>query len=224
MENVIKQSTFLVLGATGGTGQHFVPLALSGGHRVRALVRTPTKLLLQDPSLQVVQGSITEELDIDRLLGGVDIVISMLGDAATQKSVKINTAFVKKLVPAMRRQGVKRFLYQAGGLSRPYGGHLSPVLWTIRNTVARSFIGQHEDNEAVMQVLAEEANDIEWMVHRAGIGGNGPSKGTLERSATKLSIATFKDCAAYNYRTVMDTNAIHTSDFSRYERNRISGS
>lgn len=68
----------------------------------------------------------------------------------------------------MRGHGVTRFLYQAGGLSTPYQGHLSPLLWTIRHTVARGFEGQHRDNEAVMAYLAEEAQDLEWMVHRAG--------------------------------------------------------
>ena len=210
------QSRFLVFGATGGTGQHFVSLALKEGHRIRALVRNPAKLTRRDADLEVHQGSVAELADIDGLVHGVDFVVAMLGDVAQQKHAKINTAFVKQLVPAMRRCGVKRFLYQAGGLSRPYKGHLSPLLWTIRNTLARAYVGQHEDNEAVMQYLAEEAGDVEWIVHRAGIGGNGPSKGMLQRSSTKFSIATFQDCAAYNYRTVKDATAVHTSDFSHY--------
>lgn len=209
-------STFLVFGGTGGTGQHFVSLALQEGHSVRALVRDPAKLARRDPRLDIHQGSITDDLDLDRLVAGVDFVVAMLGDAAAQREAKINRAFVEKLVPALRRQGVMRFLYQAGGLSRPYKGHLTPVLWTIRNTLARGYIGQHEDNEAVMQYLAEDAGDVEWMVHRAGIGSNGASKGVLQRSATKFSIATFVDCAAYNYRTVQDMEAVHTCDFSRY--------
>ena len=209
-------STFLVFGATGGTGQHFVTLALKEGHRVRALVRAPAKLARQDPQLDVHRGSIADALDLDRLVAGVDYVVAMLGDVAAQRDAKINRAFVERLVPALRRQGVKRFLYQAGGLSRAYKGHLTPVLWTIRNTLARGYIGQHEDNEAVMQYLAEEASDLEWMVHRAGIGSDGASKGVLKRSRTKFSIATFVDCAAYNYRTVQDETAVHTSDFSSY--------
>ena len=142
----------------------------------------------------------------------------MLGDKTLQKDAKINMAFVKRLVSSMRRHGVKRFLYQAGGLSRPHGGHLSPIFWAIRHTLARSFIGQHQDNEAVMAYLATEANDIEWIVHRAGIGSDGPTKGVLERSTTKLSIATHLDCATYNYRTIRDASAVHTADLSRYAR------
>jgi nucleoside-diphosphate-sugar epimerase len=209
-------STFLVLGATGGTGKHFVSQALDDGHRVRALVRTPEKLTLRSDSLEVRQGSITDFEALDALLAGVDFVVAMLGDRAAQGSAKINTAFFKRLVPSMRRQGVTRLLYQAGALSTPYGGKLSPVLWTIRRTVARGFNGQHEDNEAVMGYLATEANDIEWIVHRAGISSDGPSRGFLQRSKAKPSVATHRDCAAYNYRTIVDASAVRTADFSYY--------
>ena len=211
-----QQSTFLVLGATGGTGKHFVSQALGDGHRVRALVRTPEKLVAGAKNLEIWQGSITDIIDTDALVAGVDFVVSMLGDVKLQRDAKINTAFVQKLVPSMRRRGVKRFLYQAGGLSRPYQGRLTPLLWAIRNTLARGYNGQHEDNEAVMEYLATEANDIDWIIHRAGIGSDGPTKGVLQRSKTKFSVATHRDCAAYNYRTIMDASAFHTSDFSYY--------
>ncbi len=213
-----QQKTFLVFGATGQTGQHFVSLALKEGHKVRALARNPAKLAVKNPDLAVHQGSVTDISNLDELVQGADFVVSMLGDATLQNNAKINTAFVQNLVPAMRREGVKRFLYQAGGLSKQPGKPLSPAFWIIRNTLARGYIGQHEDNEAVMEYLAKEANDLEWMVHRAGIGSNGPSKGVLERSASKVSIATFVDCAAYNYRTLMDTSAIHTCDMSCYRK------
>ena len=118
----------------------------------------------------------------------------------------------------MRRHRVTRFLYQAGGLSAPPDGKLPPALWAIRHTLARSYIGQHEDNEAVMRYLADDAMDIEWMVHRAGIGSDGPSKGVLERSSRRVSIATFRDCASYGYRLLSDPTAIHTTDLSAYRK------
>lgn len=214
--HVALQKTFLVLGATGQTGKHFTSLALDDGHRVRALARNPGKLGTVSPNLEVHQGSITDVPDLDALVDGVDAVVSLLGDARMQKTQKINTAFVGQLVPAMRRHGVARFLYQAGGLSAPPDRKLSPTFWVIRNTVARGYIGQHEDNEAVMRYLADEAMDVEWMVHRAGIGSDGPSKGTLERSRNNFSVATFRDCASYNYRLLSDPAAIHTCDLSSY--------
>jgi NAD(P)-dependent dehydrogenase (short-subunit alcohol dehydrogenase family) len=211
-----KQSTFLVLGATGGTGKHFVAQALADGHKVRALVRSPSKLSPVFENVDVRLGSITNEIDTDELVAGVDFVISMLGDVKLQKDSRINLAFIKQLVPSMRRHGVKRFLYQAGALSRPFGERLSPAFWIIRNTLARGFIGQHEDNEAVIEYLSTECDDIEWIVHRAGIGSDGLSKGILERSKTRFSVATHMDCAAYNYRTILEAAAVHTCDLSYY--------
>lgn len=77
-------------------------------------------------------------------------------------------------------------------------------------------LGQHRDNEAVLAYLMEEANDIEWMVHRASLYGDGASKGVLKRSTTKLSIAPFIDCALYNYYLLGDDSALHTYDLSDY--------
>jgi putative NADH-flavin reductase len=216
------QKTFLVFGATGQTGKHFTARALRDGHRVRALVRDPAKLQVNSPDLEVHQGSITDLANIDRLLDplldGVDSVVSMVGDAQAQQTRQINTEFVRRLVPAMRRSNVARFLYQAGGLSAAPDRKLPLVLRAVRTTIARSYNGQHEDNEAVMRYLTDEAMDIEWMVHRAGIGSDGPSKGVLVRTRTRNSIATFGDCAAYNYRLLDDRTAIHTCDPSAYRK------
>jgi uncharacterized protein len=213
-----EQKAFLVFGATGRTGQHFTRLALEQGHRVRVSARTPSKLAVRHPDLDVRQGSLPDVDDLDGLLRGIDVVVSLLGDAQQQNERKVNLAFVRRLVPAMRRAHVSRFLYQAGGLSKPPGQKLSPLFRVIRSTVARGYIGQHEDNEAVMEYLVQEAGDLEWMVHRAGIGSNGPSKGILERSETAFSIATFEDVAAYNLRTVMDSSAVHTCALSAYRK------
>ncbi len=215
-----QQKTFLVFGGTGQTGQHFVAHALKEGNRVRAVARNPAKLAHSHPELEVRAGSVDDLADLDELVRGADYVVSMLGDAAMQRDRLVNTEFVRRLVPAMRREGVTRLLYQAGGLSRKPGARPSPVLWAVRNTLARSHDGQHRDNEAVMRYLTDEAGDLEWMVHRAGIGSNGPSKGVLRRNPTRVSIATFVDCATYNYRTVMDAAAIRTCDTSAYSASR----
>ena len=213
-------STFLVFGATGRTGQHLVRLLLAKGHTVRAVARHPAKLAIQDPRLEILHGSITEELALHDLLQGVDVVSLLLGDAAGQRERNINTEFIQRLVPAMRIQGVKRLLYQAGAFTRPYKQKLPLSLWLLRNTLVRfgGLTGQHEDNEAVIEYLVEHAEDIAWTVNRAAIGGDGPSKGKLQRSGTRLSIGTFRDCADYNYRLLHDESAVHTFDLSCYAK------
>jgi len=209
--------TFLVLGATGQTGQHFTRLALEAGHHVRALARTPAKLATTHEHLEVVQGSLEDDLDLPALLDGVEAVVMMVGDVAAQRRRAVNTDLVRALVPAMRRSGTRRLLYQAGGLSAAPGTRLPLALRVVRSTIARDYLGQHADNEAVMRYLDAEARDVEWMVHRAGIGSDGPSKGELHRSSS-TSIATFVDCAAYSLRMLDDDSAVHTCDSSRYRR------
>jgi hypothetical protein len=213
-----SKNLFLVFGGTGRTGRHFISLVLKEGHRVRALVRNPEKMGMDHPDLEVLKGSITDSENLAEWLKGADYVISMLGDAEMQKTEKVNTAFVKKLIPAMRAQGVKRFLYQAGGFSRPYKERLTFIFWLLKQTLVRfsGLLGQHRDNEGVIDYLAEQASDIDWVVHRASIISDDPSKGLLIRSRTKNSLATFTDCASYNYALILDDAAIHTCELSQY--------
>lgn len=213
-----NRQSLLVLGGTGQTGQHFTRLALEAGHRLRVLARTPAKMTIDHHDLEVVQGALDDDLDLDALLDGVDAVVMMLGDVAAQRERQVNTAFVRELVPAMRRSGTRRLLYQAGGLSAAPGKRLAPALRIVRSTIARGYIGQHEDNEAVMRYLDQDARDVDWVVHRAGIGSDGPSKGELHRSPSIISIGTFVDCATYNLRLLFDDAAVHTCDGSRYRR------
>jgi putative NADH-flavin reductase len=214
---VTVRYTFLVFGATGQTGHHFTTLALNDGHKVRVVVRDPGKMTINHDKLEVFKGSITEKLDLEALLDGVEYVVNMVGDVMLQRKDKINTKFMQLLIPAMRRKGVKRLLYQAGGFSRRPDQHFSLVASLARMTFARSYDGQHKDNEAVMKYLVSSADDIEWIVHRAAIGSDGPSRGVLKRSKSTPSVAPFIDCASYNYQIIKDESAIHTCDLSRYE-------
>jgi len=143
----------------------------------------------------------------------------MVGEREIQRETKINYNFLQRLIPSMRKSGTKRLLYQAGGFSKPHDAELSFIIWALRKTIARSFEGQHQDNDAVGAYLAKDCMDIEWINHRAGIGGDGSSKGTLQRAvgAMNPSIGTHRDCADYSYAVVLDDSAIHTSSFSRYK-------
>src|SRR3546814_1514025 len=75
---------------------------------------------IRNSNLELRQGSIVNGANLDELLQGVESVVCMLGDAKMQSKENVNTAFVKKLIPAMRRQDVKKLLYQAGGATNPY--------------------------------------------------------------------------------------------------------
>ena len=71
-----NRRSLLVFGGTGQTGQHFTRLALDAGHRLRVLARTPAKVTIQHDDLEVVQGALDDDLDLDALLDGVDAVVT----------------------------------------------------------------------------------------------------------------------------------------------------
>ena len=108
--------TYLVFGATGRTGKHFVSTALGEGHKVIALVRNPEKVATPSQNLKLVKGSIIDYPDVEELLSSVDFVICMLGDADLQRTLIISTLHLLKnwSLPCVAK-GVKRILYQAGG-------------------------------------------------------------------------------------------------------------
>jgi len=68
-----------LFGATGAVGGHFLNKALSTGHEVIALVRSPEKLAAQS-NLTAMKGNVTEESDVRSVIDQADIVVSCLGN------------------------------------------------------------------------------------------------------------------------------------------------
>ena len=81
----------VVLGATGGTGRLVVEQALAAGHTVTALVRSPEKLTLSNPSLRVIAGQATDPSAVSRAFDGADAVISVAGLAPADSANSSNS-------------------------------------------------------------------------------------------------------------------------------------
>lgn len=71
--------TIAVFGATGGIGRHVVNAALEKGWEVRAYVRNPAKLAIDNPSLTVIEGQVDEYGKIRSCIDGCDAVVVALG-------------------------------------------------------------------------------------------------------------------------------------------------
>ena len=65
--------TILVVGATGSVGRHVVAEALASGHRVRALVRNPSKARLP-PEVELFVGDLAIPAPLAAAVEGVDAV------------------------------------------------------------------------------------------------------------------------------------------------------
>jgi putative NADH-flavin reductase len=70
---------FLILGATGKSGQAFTQQALDRGHEVTVLVRSPQTVTIRNDRLTVVAGDPSTTAAIESALRGHDAVLSALG-------------------------------------------------------------------------------------------------------------------------------------------------
>ncbi|OGO56892.1 MAG: hypothetical protein A2Z32_08530 [Chloroflexi bacterium RBG_16_69_14] len=116
-------STILVTGASGFVGSHLVPALLGTGHRVAALVRTPTAgetVLGRLPeahrtnvSLRI--GDVTRPETLGPAMAGVDAVVHLVAiprDFRGGADLRlVNTEGTRAVVTAMRQTGVRRLVH-----------------------------------------------------------------------------------------------------------------
>jgi putative NADH-flavin reductase len=102
----------LVLGATGGTGQHVVAQALEAGHEVTAYVRDPSKLQVKHERLHVVVGAIADDaVPFQQAMKGQHAVISALGRGLSLQSDHVIERCVPPMLSAMKAGGVSRLIF-----------------------------------------------------------------------------------------------------------------
>jgi putative NADH-flavin reductase len=103
-----------LFGASGKTGRQFLALALQQGYPVRALARTPGQLPPTGPQLAVVPGDVLNPDDVDRVLQGADVVVSVFGQVKGSPPT-VQTDGTRHIVAAMQRHGVARIVSLSGG-------------------------------------------------------------------------------------------------------------
>merc|ERR1711966_308019 len=116
--------TIAVVGATGGVGLETVYQALSSGFKVRALCRTPEKLVvppgsggeskagssITSPDLEIIQGDVTKAQDVEKLLNDDDIqgVVVALGGRTADVGKTMLTDGTKNVITSMKSKGLSR--------------------------------------------------------------------------------------------------------------------
>jgi putative NADH-flavin reductase len=167
---------FLVLGATGRTGVHFVKKALDQGHQVTALVRRADAKV--DPRAQVISGAITDAAVIAAAAEGHDAVISTLGNASEAPTLITDT--VRAVIASAKISGVDRFLIvSAFGV----GDSLPKTSFLVHAIVSSMLRKKYEDKVAAEALL--KASDLKWTVEYPGPLSN--------RSNTRYSATVLED-------------------------------
>ena len=184
--------TVAVYGATGGTGRRLLPLLLAAGHRVRALVRTPSKLggLEGAEGLEVVQGDATDSAAVANVAKGADVLVSCLGGVPRGPLV-VSQAF-RAILDVAGRQGAKCLFLTTVGV----GGTSFIVKVLLSIFVGFKMIADYEKaDEMVRQHTASP-----WVLVRPnsltdGDGGGGaaayPPEGGWRTAVARQDVAQF---------------------------------
>jgi putative NADH-flavin reductase len=109
---------FLIIGASRGIGLEAVRQALAAGHTVRAMARAASRIAIDDPALERMDGDATDQADLGRALQGVDVVLQTLGVGLSPRTIRgpvtLFSRATEALVPLMEQGGPRRLLAVTG--------------------------------------------------------------------------------------------------------------
>jgi putative NADH-flavin reductase len=103
-----------LFGASGKTGKEFLHKALEEGYEVKALVRTPSKMRIDSPLLNILQGDVLNKEDVMRTVEGTDMVMSLFGHVKGSPKW-LQTHGTENIIEAMKIHGLDRIVSLSGG-------------------------------------------------------------------------------------------------------------
>jgi putative NADH-flavin reductase len=157
----------LIFGASGPAGLETTRKALSEGHQVNVMVRSPEKL--HDDikgKVNVFHGELTDESTMLSSMDGVNAVISALGPHVGSHTAGLPiTNGYRLMMDCMRQKGIRRLL-ALSTLSVVDEENDRWCLWAILGPyVAMMFYNSYNDIIAYSKLIREQT-DIDWTLYR----------------------------------------------------------
>ena len=103
-----------LFGASGLTGNLFLNQALEAGYFIRALARDKNKIIQKHLNLNVIEGDVLNQIDVNQTLEGTDIVVSLFGHVKNSPEW-LQTNGTKNILSAMELHGIDRIISLSGG-------------------------------------------------------------------------------------------------------------
>ncbi len=165
----------VVLGATGGTGQHLVAQALAAGIPVAVLARRPEAMAAGHPNLTVVRGDAMDPASLRGVLGPDDRVVSALGIGQSRAATALYSRGTANVLDAMRDAGTRRLICLSTSGLEVYPGGTRLQRLVTRHLLQRLLHRPYADMRR-MEELAR-GSDADWTVVRAARLTDGPRRG-----------------------------------------------
>jgi putative NADH-flavin reductase len=205
-----------LFGASGKTGMQFLKLALDKGYKVKALVRTPGKITLQSPLLQVIKGDVLNESDVYKTVQGTEVVVSLFGHVKGSPDW-LQTNGTKNIVLAMRKEGIRKVISLSGG-GLPYQEDKPKVPDHLIRFIMKVFVPRIL-NDAIAHAQVLKESNLDWVIIRGPRLTDGDKKGHYRvgwvgvNASTQIARA---DLADFIVKQVEDTAFIKKMPFVSY--------
>ncbi|CAH1735892.1 unnamed protein product [Chironomus riparius] len=99
-----------IFGGTGMTGKCAVEYALKKGKHVKMLIRNESTLPEEFKSkVEVIQGDVLNQADVDKVVEGVDGVVIILGTRNDTSATTVMSQGTKNIIQAMKKFGITKF-------------------------------------------------------------------------------------------------------------------
>ena len=174
-----------ILGSTGFVGVVLIQKALTQGHQIKALARSPEKLGRLRDRVEIVQGDMFDPVALASLVTGVVAVISVAGPRSAWKEGKFDAehyaSYVKLLVNAMKNANVDRLITVAGVAAKVPGQRLG-----FKQSLVRFFLGNIvmpdviKSKDIELKTIAESG--LNWTVLRPPLMTIGKATGHVAAS------------------------------------------
>lgn len=169
---------FAVFGATGGVGRFVVKHALDRGHEVRAYVRNPDKLQMQDGRLTVFRGELTDYAAIEKALAGCDAVVSAIGIPLKLSYPSMDSLEGhRNIIKAMEALGIARLIDWSTPAVRSAKDKLALI--TALPLIMTGIVPTTAKKELVAVADAIQASNLDWTIVRFVAPTNAPGTGKV---------------------------------------------
>lgn len=165
-----------VFGGTGPTGRELIARALSKGHEVTALARSPQKLTA-GPRLTVVRATLDDTAGIGHTLDGADAALSLLGPNSFRVTGTPIASGTRLIIKAMRERGIKRLIAIATPSAPDPEDSPSLKFRFMVGLVKR--LGRSAYDDIVATAQAIRASDVNWTIVRVGLLTDAPATGEV---------------------------------------------
>jgi putative NADH-flavin reductase len=167
----------VIFGATGTVGRQVVQQALEQGHIVTAVARNLTKLDVQHPHLNLVQGDVMDASAVEQAIRGRDAAICVLGAGKQLKST-IRSEGTQHIIQAMEKVGMRRLICLSTlGAGDSWGNLDFYWKYVMFGFILRQVFADHERQEALVR-----NSNLDWTIVRPGALTDGPLTGCYRHS------------------------------------------